>query len=57
MIDDGHIKGIVVRFDADGYPAVSIPQPRITGKGLEYLQDNAAMRKASNAAKGVIEAA
>jgi hypothetical protein len=56
MTDDGYIKGVVVRFGADGYPAVSVPQPRITSKGLEYLQDNAAMRKASNAAKGVTEA-
>ena len=55
MIDDGHIKGVAVRFGADGYPCVSLPDPRITSKGLEYLEENSFMRKAARLAKGIRE--
>jgi hypothetical protein len=57
MIDDGHVKGVSVKFGADGYPDVRVPDPRITRKGLEYLQENDLMRKAARLAKGIDEIA
>ena len=53
LIDDGYLKGISVRFGTDGYPAVGISRPRITSKGLEYLEENSLMRKTANLAKGI----
>ena len=55
MIDDGHIKGVSIRIGADGHAVISLSQPRITTKGLEYLEENSLMRKAANLAKGIRE--
>jgi len=52
LIDDGHIKGVNVRIGASGYADVSIINPMITTAGLEYLAENALMRKAARLAKG-----
>jgi hypothetical protein len=56
MADDGHIKGVSVRYGADGYAEVSLHNPRVTSKGLEYLEENSLMRKAARLAKGIREA-
>jgi hypothetical protein len=55
MTDDGHIKGVCIRRGVDGYASVSLLQPRITSKGLEYLEENSLMRKAANLAEGIAE--
>ena len=55
LIDDGHVKGVSVKYGADGYAAVSISNPRLTTKGLEYLEENSLMRKAAKLAKGIRE--
>ena len=55
MIDDQHVKGIAIKFGADDYPAISLSDPRITSKGLEYLEENSLMRKAAKLAKGIRE--
>ena len=55
MADDGHIKGVSVRHGADGYAVISLHNPRITTKGLEYLEENSLMRKAAILAKGIRE--
>ena len=55
MIDDGHIKGVSIHFGVDDYAAISLSRPRITTKGLEYLEENSLMRKAARLAKGIRE--
>jgi len=55
MIDDNHIKGVSIRFGPDGHAAISLAKPRITTKGLEYLEENSLMRKAARLAKGIRE--
>lgn len=55
MTDDGHVKGVEVRRSVDGYVVVHLAQPRITSKGLEYLEENSLMRKAARLAKGIAE--
>lgn len=55
MIDDGHIKGVSIRYGADDYAAVSLAHPRITTAGLEYLVENSLMKKAARLAKGIRE--
>lgn len=52
---DGYIKGLDATFYVgDSAPRVSIPpMPRITLKGLEYLQENTMMKKAARALKGL----
>jgi hypothetical protein len=55
LIDDGHVKGVSVRFGADGYPEYTLSDPRITTAGLEYLQENSLMQKAARIAKGIRE--
>jgi len=55
IIDDGHVKGVSIRFGADGYAVISISNPRITTKGLEYLVENSLMRKAARLVKGIRE--
>ena len=55
MVDDGHIKGVTIRFGADDYPAVSLARPRITSAGIEHLAENSFMRKAAKLAKCIRE--
>ena len=54
-IDDGHVKGIVIKTGADGYSVISLSNPMITTVGLEYLAENSFMRKAAKLAKGIRE--
>lgn len=51
----GYIEGVAVTRANDGYTAVSLSSPRITLRGLEYLEENSLMRKAAAIAKGIAE--
>ena len=50
---DGYIDGITIKRGAQGDIVLSVNTPRITLKGLEYLYENSAMKKAANIAKGI----
>lgn len=50
-----YIDGVTVKRSANGDVVVSLPSPRITLRGLEYLQENSLMQKAANLAKGVVD--
>lgn len=52
---EGYIEGMSVKRSLDGDVTVSVSAPRITLKGLEYLQENSMMRKAANLAKGIAD--
>ena len=51
----GYIGGMTVKRSTDGNVTISNPHPRITLRGLEYLQENSAMQKAARLAKGIAE--
>ncbi|MDO4547533.1 MAG: YjcQ family protein [Clostridia bacterium] len=53
MADVGYIKGVSVSEYIDGSLFVDVRNIRITLKGLEYLQENAIMRKIYNMTKGI----
>lgn len=53
LVDRDYIKGISVRRGADGRIVLSIPAPRITLTGLEYLHSNEMMQRMAAEAKGV----
>jgi len=55
MQDAGYITGIAVTNWSD-VREVSVVMPRITLKGLEYLQENSLMRRAYRLAKGIKDA-
>ncbi|MGN0243861.1 MAG: YjcQ family protein [Lachnospiraceae bacterium] len=55
LSDDGYVKGIRITRSVDGFVQVSRSDPRITLKGLEYLNENSFMQKASNLAKGIAD--
>lgn len=40
-----------------GHPRVALTRPELTLKGLEYLEENSLMRKASDLAKGIVDTA
>lgn len=52
---EGYISGLTVKRSLDGATSLSVASPRITLKGLEYLQENSLMRKAADIAKGIAE--
>ena len=56
MVDNGYVSGVDVRntFDCN-YPKATLVRPEITLKGLEYLNENAIMKKIANFFKGVKE--
>lgn len=55
LVKEGYVTGIGVKRSADGEVCLSVSDVRITMKGLEYLQENSLMQKASNLAKGIAE--
>lgn len=55
LAKDGYIEGVSVTRSCDGDVLVSVSSPRITLRGLEYLNENSLVRKAANAAKGIAE--
>ena len=52
---EGYIDGGSLKRTLDGDVAVSVSNPRITLKGLEYLQENSLMKKAADLAKGIAD--
>ena len=52
---EGYIDGFSVQRTVDGSNLISSSTPRITLKGLEYLQENSLMKKAAELAKGVAD--
>jgi len=55
MLDVGYIKGVKVFRNVIGDTCVEGNNIRITLKGLEYLEENAIMRRIYRAAKGVVD--
>ena len=57
MQEEGYIKGLVYEQTmSDSSPHVVTPiRPKITIKGLEYLEENKFMKKAENALKAIRE--
>ena len=53
LVNEGYITGVEVKRSVDGDMCMSVCNMRITMKGLEYLQENSLMKKASNMAKGI----
>ncbi len=54
LVQNGYIQGVTVKYSIDGNNAlISSYNPVITLKGLEYLNDNALMKKIANTAKGI----
>ena len=56
LAENGYIKGIEIKASADRTEtAISVDNPRITLKGLEYLYENSMMHKMAQAAKGIAD--
>ena len=57
LFDNGYIQGLrIEQFIADSYPHIEdLERTEITLKGLEYLEENSLMKKASNIAKGIVD--
>lgn len=55
LATEGYISGLMVKRSIDGEVLLSITSPRITLKGLEYLQENSLMKKAADIAKGIAD--
>ena len=55
LSNEGYVMGIAVKRSADGQICCLVSSPRITLKGLEYLQENSLMQKAASLAKGVVD--
>lgn len=53
LADNDYVKGVNVLQFAGGGRGIKVSDPRITLKGLEYLNDNTLMKKAANIAKGI----
>ena len=56
LFRSGYVTGVDVRntFDCN-YPKATLVRPEITLKGLEYLNENAIMKKVANFFKGIKE--
>lgn len=55
LVQAGYITGITFDEGAGGDIMMSISRPRLTLKGLEYLEENTLMKKAYRAVKGIKE--
>jgi hypothetical protein len=57
MQEEGYIKGLIYEQTmSDSSPHVVIPiRPKITIRGLEYLEENSLMKKAANTLKTIKE--
>lgn len=53
LLKEGLIEGIGVDVDLAGNFLISKGRPRITLKGIEYLENNSAMQRAMKMAKGI----
>ena len=52
---EGLAEGIDIKRSVSGDCVISLSCPRITLKGLEYLEENSMMKKAARVAKGIAE--
>lgn len=56
LVNEEYIKGVETQSSMDcEYPQVRLVRPKITLKGLEYLEQNSLMKKAANMAKGIVD--
>lgn len=56
LVENSYIDGVyVARYQNESAPVVHLQTPRITIKGLEYLQENSMMQKCAAAAKGIAD--
>ena len=55
LIQEKYIDGVSVKRSVDGSTEISLSCPRITLRGLEYLQENSLMQKIANLSKGIVE--
>lgn len=56
LAKEGYVAGVSMkRSAADDTAMLSLSNPRITLKGLEYLEENTDMKKAARIAKGIKE--
>ncbi len=55
LCKEGFVEGINIKYGVQGDVVISVSSPRITLKGIEYLNDNSLMKKAANLAKGIKE--
>ena len=53
LVEAGLIEGVHIDVDAVGNFMVSESRPRLTLKGLEYLNENSLMQRAMKMAKGI----
>ena len=55
LLDSGYVTGFAIEEDVLGDYIVSNGRPRITLKGLEYLNENTVMKKVYKTLKGIKE--
>ena len=55
IADVGYVKGVTIKQHIHGETAVQFFHPRITLKGLEYLQENGIMQRIYKATKGIVD--
>lgn len=55
LVKEGYIDGLTVTRSRDGDVVLSVNDPRITLRGLEYLNENSLMQKAAKLAKGIAD--
>ena len=55
LVKNGYIEGVTVIPLLGRQAGLKLAHPRITLKGLEYLQENSMMKKAANLAKGIAD--
>lgn len=57
LVAEKYIDGMAVSRSIDGGIVMSVSNPRITLRGLEYLHDNSIMQKMAKVAKGIVDIA
>jgi YjcQ protein. len=56
LVDNEYVEGVhVINFMGGRLPGIKLVNPSITLKGLEYLEENSLMKKASRIAKGLTD--
>ena len=55
LAKEKYVDGISVKRSIDGEIVLSLSNPRITLRGLEYLQENSTMKKIAGLAKGIAD--
>lgn len=56
LVKEGYIEGVnVISYDQSPTPIIRLTDPRITLKGMQYLEENSMMQRAKGLANGIIE--